>query len=360
MLCLTVLLLSGLQIFNAHPALYWGQYGADSDHSGIEIGAVEGDGGLRRRHPDWRPLRSHHRRAWRFGRPYGELTARAFPSWLTMPSYQDLPRGRRWHFFFAWVFVLNGLVYLVYGIAAGHFRRDLTSDPRPAHAAAISSTRSSTTPGCAFPKGRRRKRYNALQKLTYLGVIFVLLPGMVATGLTMSPGSMRSRPGCSMFSAAGNPPAPFISLRIAAGGLRHRPPRDGGAVGPLEQSALHDHRPLCDPHRGDTVMTMLLDRRRLLAGLAPWRSFAGPGRLRPPCRKRQRSARAQDGRAPDHGRAAALLSDKALAREFTEADLSPVFRANGTAMPDSEDYASLMEADFRTGGSRSTVSSPSR
>ncbi len=40
-LSMTVLLFSGLQIFNAHPALYWGQYGADNDPSFISMEAVE-------------------------------------------------------------------------------------------------------------------------------------------------------------------------------------------------------------------------------------------------------------------------------------------------------------------------------
>src|SRR3954453_17159675 len=40
-LCLSFLLLSGLQIFNAHPFLHWGQYGADDDASVLAIGAVE-------------------------------------------------------------------------------------------------------------------------------------------------------------------------------------------------------------------------------------------------------------------------------------------------------------------------------
>jgi DMSO/TMAO reductase YedYZ molybdopterin-dependent catalytic subunit len=41
-----------------------------------------------------------------------------------------------------------------------------------------------------------------------------------------------------------------------------------------------------------------------------------------------------------------LLGRQALAQEFSEADLSPVFRANGTQMPDSEDYARLLEGGF--------------
>ena len=39
------------------------------------------------------------------------------------PSYQDLATGRRWHFFFAWLFVINGLVYIAYSIASGHWRQ---------------------------------------------------------------------------------------------------------------------------------------------------------------------------------------------------------------------------------------------
>ena len=31
LVCIVFLLFSGLQIFNAHPMLYWGQYGADAD-----------------------------------------------------------------------------------------------------------------------------------------------------------------------------------------------------------------------------------------------------------------------------------------------------------------------------------------
>lgn len=55
----------------------------------------------------------------------GEAAMRGFPNWLTLPSYQDLASGRRWHFFFAWLFVINGFIYLAYGFVSRHFRRDL-------------------------------------------------------------------------------------------------------------------------------------------------------------------------------------------------------------------------------------------
>ncbi|SDO80238.1 Thiosulfate reductase cytochrome b subunit [Phyllobacterium sp. YR620] len=187
-LCLSFLLMSGLQIFNAHPALYWGQYGADArpDPSFISIGAVE-DGDTIKGVTRIGSISLPTTGVLGASMVDGELAPRAFPSWITIPSYQDLATGRRWHFFFAWFFVINGFVYLLYGLLAGHFRRDLAP------------TRTELTPGhlaqevaeharLRFPKGEAARHYNALQKLAYVGVIFVLLPLMVLTGLTMSPG----------------------------------------------------------------------------------------------------------------------------------------------------------------------------
>ncbi|MDC9835821.1 cytochrome b/b6 domain-containing protein [Rhizobium binxianense] len=185
-LCLTVLLFSGLQIFNAHPALYWGQYGADNDPSFISMEAVD-DGDQVKGLTHLGSLTFDTTGLLGLSNVDGEATARGFPSWLTVPSYQDLSAGRRWHFFFAWLFVLNGLAYLVYGLVSRHFRRDLApsgNELGPAHLGheIVNHIR------LRFPKGPEARHYNTLQKLTYLLVIFLLLPLMVATGLTMSPG----------------------------------------------------------------------------------------------------------------------------------------------------------------------------
>jgi thiosulfate reductase cytochrome b subunit len=185
-LCMTVLLFSGLQIFNAHPALYWGQYGADSDPSFLSLEAVE-QGDITRGVTRVGGLSFDTTGILGVSNVDGEPTARGFPAWITLPSYQDLATGRRWHFFFAWLFVVNGLIYLGYGLLTRHFRRDLlptTDELAPAHLAQeiVDHAR------LRFPKGEKARRYNALQKLTYLLVIFVALPLMIATGLTMSPG----------------------------------------------------------------------------------------------------------------------------------------------------------------------------
>ena len=187
-LCLSFLLMSGLQIFNAHPHLYWGQYGSDAlpDDSFISIEAYA-DGDSMKGVTTIGPFAITTTGLLGASRVDGELTPRAFPSWLTIPSYQDLGTGRRWHFFFAWFFVVNGFVYLLYGLISRHFKRDLLptkAELAPRHLAHEVADHARLR----FAKGEKARRYNSLQKLSYVGVAFIILPLMVLTGLTMSPG----------------------------------------------------------------------------------------------------------------------------------------------------------------------------
>lgn len=185
---LSLLLMSGLQIFNAHPHLYWGQYGANADAPWLEmVGGHDAQG---------KPQGVTHIGAASIvttgvlgvsAGAAGQPRVRGFPRWLTLPADQDLATGRLWHFALAWVFVINGLVYLGFGVANGHFRRDLAPTfnelkPRSLLGSIVDHIK------LKHPAGEAARRYNILQKLAYLGVVFLLLPVMVATGLTMSPG----------------------------------------------------------------------------------------------------------------------------------------------------------------------------
>jgi thiosulfate reductase cytochrome b subunit len=183
-LMLLVLLMSGLQIFNAHPALYLGEK-SDFDKPILAM----------------QPM-MHEKQiygvttvfGWDFdttgvfglsGDAESGYQERGFPWWATLPGHRDLSLGRRWHFFFAWLFLINGLAYLLWSLGSGHLRRDLAPSGKELRHIGASIAEHARL---KFPKGEEAKRYNVLQKLAYLSVALILLPLMLLTGLTMSPG----------------------------------------------------------------------------------------------------------------------------------------------------------------------------
>lgn len=186
-----VLLMSGLQIFNAHPALYWGQASTFAD-PWVSVRKAEIGGEPRgiTTVGDWR-LDTTGVLGWSGAE--GRREQRAFPAWATIPSWRDLASGRRWHFFFAWLLVANGVLYLGWSLASGHLKRDLwpTRDQlRLGHLLHEIGAHARLR----FPEGEAARRYNVVQRLAYLTVILGLLPLMLATGLSMSPGFNATAP----------------------------------------------------------------------------------------------------------------------------------------------------------------------
>ncbi|MBS3847431.1 MULTISPECIES: cytochrome b/b6 domain-containing protein [Devosia] len=180
-ICLFFLLLSGLQIFNAHPTLYIGQQsGFAFDNAILDIGAVNTPEGPRGRTTV-------------FGREFdttGVLgmsgTAErpafvGFPGAVTIPSFRDLATGRVVHFFFAWVFVATMFVWFLASFINGHIKRDILVRPRDLAAVPRDVADHATL---KFKHGRT---YGPLQRISYFGVFFILFPLIVLTGLTMSP-----------------------------------------------------------------------------------------------------------------------------------------------------------------------------
>ena len=141
-----VLLMSGLNILAAHPHLYWG-------------------------------LRSTFADPW--------LSTPTVPDWLLIPQGRNLAEARNWHFLFAWVFVINGLIYLGWALVTGRFRRRLLptgADLRGFWPSVKEHAR------FHFPADDHARTYNVIQKLTYVAMVLVVLPLMLVTGLSMSPG----------------------------------------------------------------------------------------------------------------------------------------------------------------------------
>ena len=182
--CLTILFMSGLNIFNAHSSLNWGKSSYNGKEPLLEIGAkMSGERIIGVTRIGGREFETTDRLG-AFYDSSGEVSLRAFPSWITVPSTQWLAMARRWHFFFAWLFVINGLAYVAWSVLSRHLSRDLAPTKRD-----WKSIGRSIVDHIKFkhPTGEEAKRYNVLQKLAYLAVIFVLLPLVILMGLAMSP-----------------------------------------------------------------------------------------------------------------------------------------------------------------------------
>jgi len=150
-----VMLMSGLMIFNAHPHLYWGQYGANLD------------------------------------KPW--LSLPRFPGWATIPSTYDLALGRHWHLAFAWVLAFGLLAYLLWSLFNGHLKRNVAlsrAEVAPAH------LWEDIKKHARFDFTESEARYNPLQKITYSLVLAFASPcqtirrqGMIITRRNILVGS---------------------------------------------------------------------------------------------------------------------------------------------------------------------------
>lgn len=183
-ICMLAMIGSGLQIYNAHAALYWGE----TSHFETPIFATPAvplaNGGLR---GETRIGSVRFDTTGVLGvsdNARGVAVRSGFPGWSTIPGSRNLALGRRWHLFFAWAWVINGVCYLAWAFASRHMQRDLHMkgrDWRGIGRSIVDHLR------FRHPVGDEATRYNPLQKLAYLSVIFLLGPLALLTGLAMSP-----------------------------------------------------------------------------------------------------------------------------------------------------------------------------
>jgi thiosulfate reductase cytochrome b subunit len=192
-LSLPILLMSGLNIFNANSELYWGKSSYTGAPPLLALQSREGDDGK---------ITGVTRI---FGHEFdttgilgasknqeGELKSRGFPSWMTLPGVQWLAMARRWHLFFAWALAITSTCYVSYSVIGRHLRRDLLPDEKDWRS--IGKTFKDHLL-LRHPTGEAAKEYNVLQKLAYLSVVFVLIPLVILNGLGMSPGMDALLPG---------------------------------------------------------------------------------------------------------------------------------------------------------------------
>ncbi|MBC5809613.1 MAG: cytochrome b/b6 domain-containing protein [Candidatus Eremiobacteraeota bacterium] len=182
-LAFVVLVMSGLQIFNAAPYLDASDK-SDAHRRVLAIGGEQTPGANPTGVTQIFGLSIRTTHLFGYGDDgMGAESARAFPGWMTLPGYQDLASGRRWHLFFAWVMVACGLAYF----AASIRRKDL----------ALIVLRREDLPKLLpmqlyYLKLRKEPpphgKYNPLQKAAYTTVLFVFTPLIVLSGVALAPG----------------------------------------------------------------------------------------------------------------------------------------------------------------------------
>jgi thiosulfate reductase cytochrome b subunit len=160
-LCFFALLVTGGEILLSHPRFYWGEVGNDLTKPLFKI-----------------PVPSSRRLV-----PTGYS--------YTLPDQNGW--SRYLHFQTAWILILTGLLYFIWGLFSGHFRKNLL--PQGADLS-WQEIRAAIFKRMRFkrPGEEDAWRYNVLQRISYLFVIFILFPLVIWTGLAMSPAFVSEFP----------------------------------------------------------------------------------------------------------------------------------------------------------------------
>ena len=177
-LAIFVLLWSGLWIFNIHPRLYWGDYGyfgspaiaelaADTSTDPPQMAIKIGDASI-----DVTGI-------------IGRVSRQPFVRLTNYPQNFDFGGNRALHFTAAWVLVIAWIYYVSHLFSSGRLKSIWL--PRAGELSLRNLGRDIVNHlKLRRPRGEAAKHYNILQKLSYLLIMFVLLPLILLTGLTMS------------------------------------------------------------------------------------------------------------------------------------------------------------------------------
>ena len=182
------LLLTGFCILNIHPRLYWGEVGNAGTKPIIALVSTEVGGPHATTHPVPAAL-SVGSRMWNVTGYLGGVwdvgpDGIYFVIALTPDSWQ-FGAMRAWHFACAWALLLAWIYYAAYLLASGRLRRTLLPTASQVTLRGIGQDVWNHL-RLRRAHGEDGRHYNLSQKVSYLVVLFVLIPGAVLSGVTMS------------------------------------------------------------------------------------------------------------------------------------------------------------------------------
>lgn len=171
-----LLVVTGIEILMVHPRLYWGNIGNDLTKPLFELPL-----GRNYQHGGWQPIQ-----------PFFNYAGSPVSASRTYDIFNQNGWGRSLHFLNGWILVITGIIYLLSAISSGHVLKNLL--PKSNELTAKNFFREfgdHLRLKIAFVKG---PQYGLFQKISYISVLFFLLPVIVLTGLSMSPAITAAYP----------------------------------------------------------------------------------------------------------------------------------------------------------------------
>jgi thiosulfate reductase cytochrome b subunit len=164
------LLFTGIEILMVHPRLYWGEVGNDLTPALFEL-----------------PISKNYKHGgWTESQAFSQAPNAPVSAARTFDIFNENGWGRSLHFLSGWFLVITGLVYLLMGLFSGHFRNYLfLRKSERSWSLLLHDIKEHFK--MTIPKATGGPDYGLLQKITYVGIVFIALPLMVITGFTMAP-----------------------------------------------------------------------------------------------------------------------------------------------------------------------------
>ncbi|MBN7817731.1 cytochrome b/b6 domain-containing protein [Algoriphagus pacificus] len=174
-----ILVFTGIEILMVHPRLYWGEVGNELTPAFLEF-----------------PIsRNYQRSDWEEQIPFfdSEDSPVSAGRLGEEEMFNQNGWGRSLHLLAAWFLVLTGLFYLIIGLLSGHFQKHIWPKlkeltPKKFFRDLKEHFKLKISPPTGGPQ------YGLLQKLSYMGIIFIALPMAIITGFTMSPAITAAYP----------------------------------------------------------------------------------------------------------------------------------------------------------------------
>lgn len=171
------LIITGIEMIMVHPRFYWGEAGNDLTPALFEL-----------------PFsRNYQHGGWDKSIPFFDKVNGKVSAARTYDIFNKNGWGRSLHFLAGWFLVISGLTYLIWGTVRGHLRKNIWPGFKSLSLPSLWNDLKEHLISNEY-LSQIKSKYGLLQKTTYSLVIFIFMPLVFMTGITMSPAITAAYP----------------------------------------------------------------------------------------------------------------------------------------------------------------------